>query len=167
LWLHSHCVSRDVLFARHFISGHTFLFIDEATSEIYTLSLHDALPILRLQNQIAHAVLRSRVGHRPKQREAATLAVHRVAARGKRSEEHTSELQSRRDLVCRLLLEKKKSNEWLGPLRRCECRLTRRGAELGRLHERSSTIGTSGRLTGSSLANGGRWSALMSSALRM
>src|SRR6266496_4422364 len=68
-----------------------FFFNDTATTEIYTLSLHDALPIflaapLRLLRQPAQ----DRAG----------------LPRG-RSEEHTSELQSRRDLVCRLLLEKK------------------------------------------------------------
>src|SRR6266576_7178137 len=67
-----------------------FFFNDTATTEIYTLSLHDALPI------------------RPT---SATCAVRpRPSEPWKwRSEEHTSELQSRRDLVCRLLLEKKKN----------------------------------------------------------
>src|SRR3982751_7108322 len=68
-----------------------FFFNDTATTEIYTLSLHDALPISSW-----------RAGPHP--RAAATC-------RGSiptRSEEHTSELQSRSDLVCRLLLEKKK-----------------------------------------------------------
>src|SRR3989304_10638699 len=68
-----------------------FFFNDTATTEIYTLSLHDALPIsLRRQN----AGRPARPGQDP--RECA------------RSEEHTSELQSRLHLVCRLLLEKKK-----------------------------------------------------------
>src|SRR5206468_12551240 len=97
-------------------------FPDTATTEIYTLSLHDALPIY-----IAHAedAVRDARGmeflerveffagadeldrlagdsaHRQR-RAAAAVAVDR-------SEEHTSELQSRSDLVCRLLLEKKKS----------------------------------------------------------
>src|SRR6266496_6391326 len=66
-----------------------FFFNDTATTEIYTLSLHDALPI--------H-------GHR----RAADPRPRPDAPGHRRSEEHTSELQSRRDLVCRLLLEKKK-----------------------------------------------------------
>src|SRR3982751_3275605 len=69
-----------------------FFFNDTATTEIYTLSLHDALPILD-----AH-----RLEVRPHSRDA------HAAADVDRSEEHTSELQSRSDLVCRLLLEKKK-----------------------------------------------------------
>src|SRR6266700_4084303 len=67
-----------------------FFFNDTATTEIYTLSLHDALPIFAA----AHQVCRSTVDWR--------------WLRQQRSEEHTSELQSRENLVCRLLLEKKK-----------------------------------------------------------
>src|SRR5712675_3660196 len=66
-----------------------FFFNDTATTEIYTLSLHDALPI-------SHRAPRP-AGLRPEGRHA-----------NGRSEEHTSELQSRLHLVCRLLLEKKK-----------------------------------------------------------
>src|SRR5690349_5675490 len=83
-----------------------FFFNDTATTEIYTLSLHDALPIYdvlpppRLERQ-----------GRP-ERQIPLVARHVVERLGprplERSEEHTSELQSRRDLVCRLLLEKKK-----------------------------------------------------------
>src|SRR5471030_3552717 len=69
-----------------------FFFNDTATTEIYTLSLHDALPIYRRN----HGAFGQRPGLR--------LPLHRRA----RSEEHTSELQSLRHLVCRLLLEKKK-----------------------------------------------------------
>src|SRR5438874_7483602 len=71
-----------------------FFFNDTATTEIYTLSLHDALPILKQYE--AHAKL-----------DAGRGAILPEKSR-LRSEEHTSELQSRRDLVCRLLLEKKK-----------------------------------------------------------
>src|SRR5215212_11408436 len=74
-----------------------FFFNDTATTEIYTLSLHDALPHLRreliemLEHRFGPPVLLDQLG------------------RGLlRSEEHTSELQSLRHLVCRLLLEKKK-----------------------------------------------------------
>src|SRR5580765_9061374 len=69
-----------------------FFFNDTATTEIYTLSLHDALPISHL----------ARSPHAPHLRPAAGRHLGR-------SEEHTSELQSPVHLVCRLLLEKKKS----------------------------------------------------------
>src|SRR5438105_12260023 len=72
-----------------------FFFNDTATTEIYTLSLHDALPILlSLDNAYSEEELRDW-----------ERRVHELSGR---SEEHTSELQSRVDLVCRLLLEKKK-----------------------------------------------------------
>src|SRR5690349_23192757 len=81
-----------------------FFFNDTATTEIYTLSLHDALPIYACTQPIAGAFLW--------QRQMVGLdSVHVIASEDcstRRSEEHTSELQSRRDLVCRLLLEKKK-----------------------------------------------------------
>src|SRR5438874_3328122 len=85
----------------------TFLFNDTTTPDIYTLSLHDALPILpgpgrrygvRLCLSRLQPAAPYRLGHGCD-----------LADRG-RSEEHTSELQSRRDLVCRLLLEKKKTD---------------------------------------------------------
>src|SRR2546427_2283842 len=89
-----------------------FFFNDTATTEIYTLSLHDALPICaRVYGDIV------------RQRSALRLAVAvavvtlrqrplRVCRRFEpRSEEHTSELQSQSNLVCRLLLEKKKTTE--------------------------------------------------------
>src|SRR5215510_16333782 len=68
-----------------------FFFSDTATTEIYTLSLHDALPIAARRHQ---------------QHDEAAVRVERHQA-WRRSEEHTSELQSRGHLVCRLLLEKK------------------------------------------------------------
>src|SRR2546429_7261614 len=77
-----------------------FFFNDTATTEIYTLSLHDALPIY--QRLFGWAA--GEVGHG---REDAHRD-HRRAGGAGRSEEHTSELQSRLHLVCRLLLEKKK-----------------------------------------------------------
>src|SRR2546429_4516074 len=76
-----------------------FFFNDTATTEIYTLSLHDALPIFSEASARGCAY-------------SFDLAMRgaRVAKRhGLRSEEHTSELQSRLHLVCRLLLEKKKT----------------------------------------------------------
>src|SRR2546430_13302960 len=72
-----------------------FFFNDTATTEIYTLSLHDALPICRAGLCRARLTDRRPVGCRRR-------ACH------ERSEEHTSELQSQSNLVCRLLLEKKK-----------------------------------------------------------
>src|SRR6266496_1681147 len=77
-----------------------FFFNDTAPTEIYTLSLHDALPISRSSRRAAE---RSRHAHRG----------HGARHIG-RSEEHTSELQSRRDLVCRLLLAKKNNLARLG-----------------------------------------------------
>src|SRR3712207_7660543 len=91
-----------------------FFFNDTATTEIYTLSLHDALPICG-HGRRARRADRGRAAHarravRPARR--GPRAAHRldVARRPRRrSEEHTSELQSRQYLVCRLLLEKKKT----------------------------------------------------------
>src|SRR2546422_9448713 len=87
-----------------------FFFNDTATTEIYTLSLHDALPIFGLLDASAGRRHPSEVdavllGDLPGQRRR----LHRSNRRSsRRSEEHTSELQSRLHLVCRLLLEKKK-----------------------------------------------------------
>src|SRR3712207_9049478 len=92
-----------------------FFFNDTATTEIYTLSLHDALPILAVHGRRAareracrrlraHA---ARLSGRPA-RGSRRAAPGRRRLRAVRSEEHTSELQSRPYLVCRLLLEKKK-----------------------------------------------------------
>src|SRR5256885_7690523 len=71
-----------------------FFFNDTATTEIYTLSLHDALPISGWRRGTCRPPVRGR--------HASSL----------RSEEHTSELQSPCNLVCRLLLEKKKKQVW-------------------------------------------------------
>src|SRR3712207_8093457 len=106
-----------------------FFFNDTATTEIYTLSLHDALPILagtdyvypRTTNKILEAYLKAKgvksediminytpFGHSDWQ--TIVSDIKKFGSAGKktaRSEEHTSELQSRQYLVCRLLLEKK------------------------------------------------------------
>src|SRR2546425_7768503 len=91
-----------------------FFFNDTATTEIYTLSLHDALPILA-----AEPIPRRLVPGRPR---AAGRRMRGDQARhaGPRSEEHTSELQSLAYLVCRLLLEKKKKHELVGPAARLQ-----------------------------------------------
>src|SRR5687767_15911111 len=76
-----------------------FFFNDPATTEIYTLSLHDALPICSITGT-------TRLTPRPSTR--TTRPTRRCSICWARSEEHTSELQSLAYLVCRLLLEKKK-----------------------------------------------------------
>src|SRR2546430_17685257 len=81
-----------------------FFFNDTATTEIYTLSLHDALPILRLPE----ATTASNTGTGPQPCWMSRAPTTLVSAMVERSEEHTSELQSQSNLVCRLLLEKKK-----------------------------------------------------------
>src|SRR2546430_12259477 len=100
-----------------------FFFNDTATTEIYTLSLHDALPILRwrkrkrwqfwewllvervLQDRF-HALVAASTG--PYGSISSRFHPGRGVLLGQRSEEHTSELQSQSNLVCRLLLENKK-----------------------------------------------------------
>src|SRR5947209_13084864 len=92
----------------------SFLINDTPTTEIYTLSLHDALPICQLEEQQRQALRRPRAhgdvgtgdGDPIRMRNGARL--EQAAQLNPRSEEHTSELQSRQYLVCRLLLEKKK-----------------------------------------------------------
>src|SRR2546430_7171628 len=74
-----------------------FFFNDTATTEIYTLSLHDALPISASKCYF--------LSHARRSGEARLSALPAL-----RSEEHTSELQSQSNLVCRLLLEKKKKS---------------------------------------------------------
>src|SRR2546425_12486521 len=101
LYLCTICLSLSL--PRSSLSFFFFFFNDTATTEIYTLSLHDALPILTLFASIFYAAFTRRwLGYRILQ--AVTLAM----LLGFRSEEHTSELQSLAYLVCRLLLEKKK-----------------------------------------------------------
>src|SRR2546429_3752280 len=88
-----------------------FFFNDTATTEIYTLSLHDALPIFdRARGDLRPGAL----GHHLQDRRRGDRGRERRDLRPGRSEEHTSELQSRLHLVCRLLLEKKKADVlWL------------------------------------------------------
>src|SRR2546430_12255160 len=93
---------RHSLHSIHPLFFHFFFFNDTATTEIYTLSLHDALPIC---------------GGQRVRRAAGDAGLHRTARRPghRRSEEHTSELQSQSNLVCRLLLEKKKKRQLTKP----------------------------------------------------
>src|SRR2546430_10237494 len=77
-----------------------FFFNDTATTEIYTLSLHDALPISPRPEAL-----------RPSIREIRPPGGELSSRADERSEEHTSELQSQSNLVCRLLLEKKKKKQ--------------------------------------------------------
>src|SRR3712207_8336451 len=91
-----------------------FFFNDTATTEIYTLSLHDALPTFQhLQPGLrgdhpSAAMVRNESIAGPVEPAGLRNRVPRHRAQLARSEEHTSELQSRQYLVCRLLLEKKK-----------------------------------------------------------
>src|SRR5204862_1757552 len=101
-------ISMYVLFKHSDLSispSSSLFFNDPPPSQTYTLSLHDALPICcqsarvqSAQSRRARAVIQAGGGRSQ-------------PCRPPRSEEHTSELQSRRDLVCRLLLEKKKNTE--------------------------------------------------------
>src|SRR5439155_12388208 len=100
-------------------TSHTFFFFnDTATTEIYTLSLHDALPICLLQcvadRLKAHFPDTEQLAHLGGGTFACVNASRERADAEIRSEEHTSELQSRGHLVCRLLLEKKKETKETG-----------------------------------------------------
>src|SRR5207302_8814586 len=100
------------------VQSSSFLFNATATTNIYTLSLHDALPIcpaeaadllrLGLRDGAGDVLVEVEVRRVANGQEGGRLdAVLRVPQAHRRSEEHTSELQSRENLVCRLLLEKK------------------------------------------------------------
>src|SRR2546421_8102226 len=92
------------------LSSFFFFFNDTATTEIYTLSLHDALPIYPIS--LCSVDLSPYAGEmkRSPRRRQYKFVLKTPPLATARSEEHTSELQSRSDLVCRLLLEKKKQN---------------------------------------------------------
>src|SRR2546429_7299537 len=88
-----------------------FFFNDTATTEIYTLSLHDALPISATPPK--NGSWRDQPVHpQPSRQNPDQRGEDRAVGPVQRSEEHTSELQSRLHLVCRLLLEKKKTPQW-------------------------------------------------------
>src|SRR5258708_16619219 len=98
------------LLLRRFLGFVFFFFNDTATTEIYTLSLHDALPILHERSRRRQSSTSTR--QTPCSRARASTA----SVSSRRSEEHTSELQSPDHLVCRLLLEKKKNTQISGSL---------------------------------------------------
>src|SRR5258708_26296578 len=93
-----------------------FFFNDTATTEIYTLSLHDALPICKLQTRECKGSVHVHTSKNSMERWSKVRNRGHIGDLGfgrqpvRRSEEHTSELQSPDHLVCRLLLEKKKKN---------------------------------------------------------
>src|SRR3989442_15763508 len=98
------------LISHSYFSFFFFFFNDTATTEIYTLSLHDALPISAGAGAVM-AIRSTSRGRIPEMDGLRALAIGAVMIEhfgNARSEEHTSELQSRPHLVCRLLLEKKK-----------------------------------------------------------
>src|SRR5438270_7671017 len=98
----------------------SFFFTDPATTEIYTLSLHDALPIFRISREIAVRDCARMSGSNLEMLSLpAPIRPMNTALPNVRSEEHTSELQSQSNLVCRLLLEKKKAKQ---QTRRCDTR---------------------------------------------
>src|SRR3712207_7235497 len=95
-----------------------FFFNDTATTEIYTLSLHDALPISPAASRAAGRRRTARgasvpgAAGAPGRRSSCKVPLACAPRSALRSEEHTSELQSRQYLVCRLLLEKKKQTSY-------------------------------------------------------
>src|SRR5436309_13286436 len=93
------------------ITTFIFFFNATATTEIYTLSLHDALPIF--QASVGLWQILARQGEIPGAalNDSWQKLMRPFGKIGSRSEEHTSELQSRENLVCRLLLEKKKKKK--------------------------------------------------------
>src|SRR5256885_9755570 len=102
-----------------------FFFNDTATTEIYTLSLHDALPIYFKTGAQAIAAVNGIYAPMMTWDDWIDPAWQELTCEGPdvfcRSEEHTSELQSPCNLVCRLLLEKKKANDsTLFVLRQCD-----------------------------------------------
>src|SRR5438270_8409330 len=90
-----------------------FFFTDTPTTEIYTLSLHDALPISAKSSGVTTSTAITGSSNTGEALRAASLNAIDPAILNaiSRSEEHTSELQSQSNLVCRLLLEKKKETE--------------------------------------------------------
>src|SRR2546422_7930940 len=102
-----------------------FFFNDTATTEIYTLSLHDALPISGRSQGVDDLLDLLFADQRRCERQEVRPPRARVGWSSGRSEEHTSELQSRLHLVCRLLLEKKKNNTTILNMHRHVMRISR------------------------------------------
>src|SRR5436190_12989612 len=102
-----------------------FYLNDAATTPLYTLSLHDALPIYlhRPCRAASNGVREPRGGRAVARRHLLFRIAGQRVLRAARSEEHTSELQSHSDLVCRLLLEKKKECQ-IGLRRAVQSRVT-------------------------------------------
>src|SRR5690606_41568368 len=107
----------------------SFLFHATPTTEIYTLSLHDALPIFMAliahdtkKDALTAFCQRNRQALEGWQLVATGTTGKRIAEATGRSEEHTSELQSRENLVCRLLLEKKKTERITHRVMKMQCR---------------------------------------------
>src|SRR2546422_8117600 len=104
-----------MIILQHTVSFFFFFFNDTATTEIYTLSLHDALPIWTTSTSRWRCWPRNSAGTSFRLSKSTPNLISSPGTRSKwgcgppRSEEHTSELQSRLHLVCRLLLEKKKN----------------------------------------------------------
>src|SRR5690606_39540013 len=111
--------SYRALFALSLVFCSRFLLRATATADLYTLSLHDALPIYAKSLVLTLEQARHDVGLPSRFRASITVGARIALWEGflpqwvgrMRSEEHTSELQSRENLVCRLLLEKKKKHE--------------------------------------------------------
>src|SRR5258705_3314805 len=117
--MHIFLFSHEILLTLFFFF---FFFNDTATTEIYTLSLHDALPILgtpRTRPAWSRGVSAARW-----RRRACRSQRGRIRSCRRRSEEHTSELQSLRHLVCRLLLEKKKKIKTYSIVQRTKMSIT-------------------------------------------
>src|SRR5690606_41917321 len=116
-----HVVPRDLSSSSLPRSHPVFFLNGPPTAEIYTLSLHDALPIYQQGRRQQGILRRQAVEPADQQRDQRRVGdACRLAIVACRSEEHTSELQSRENLVCRLLLEKKKKHA----KRSSHCRLT-------------------------------------------
>src|SRR5439155_24923709 len=107
-----HTVTTQIFYSIHILTLYIFFFFFNApaTTEIYTLSLHDALPIWmdRRRDHRRRETARSARERQGRGKDGCWLIGRGLARLYPRSEEHTSELQSRGHLVCRLLLEKKK-----------------------------------------------------------
>src|SRR5688572_31306857 len=98
------------------LGRYLFFFNDTSTTEIYTLSLHDALPISSVRRRPLGVVAVVTAFNNPVAVPLGKIAPALFFGNSVRSEEHTSELQSQSNLVCRLLLEKKKKRQTGKPL---------------------------------------------------